>query len=129
MRKLFLISMLTLLAAVTFGQRVIVDTLQGNETVNFEVMQAATQIQAVCTQLGGTSDGKLYLQGSVDGTSFVNVTEATGLVKFYPNDTLTITNVAIWLIGINQKLFNYYRVKGTGTANDTTKVVINCGKN
>jgi hypothetical protein len=119
---------LVLIASVSFGQRVISDTLQGNETVTFTAMQDASQVQALCTQLGGTSDGTLILKGSVDGTTYVTLSETAGLINFYPNDTLTITNGAAWLITIKESLFNYYKVVGAGTASDTTLVSINWSK-
>lgn len=104
-----------------------VDTLQGNETVNFEAIQSSSSsgtlaIQALCTQLGGTSDGTLLLQGSVDGTSYVTITNVAGKYDFYPNDTLTITNGAVMTALITESPFNYYRFQGAGTAGDTTLV-------
>lgn len=115
------------LGVMAFSQRVITDTIQGNETVYFDNMLDAKQVSVVCTELGGTSDGSLYLQGSSDGTNFVTLTETTGKFNFYANDTLTIIDGATWLINI-EKTFNYYRVKGTGTASDTTLVTINWSK-
>ena len=128
MKRLVLLLSFALLVSVSFSQRVVTDTLQGNETVYFEAMNGASQISVLCTQLGGTSDGSLYLQASTDGTNFVNVTETAGSLAFYPNDTLTVTNTAGWLISIKDNPFSYYRIKGTGTASDTTKIVINWGK-
>lgn len=127
--KNLVIVFLVMMAGLAFGQRSISDTLQGNETVTFDVMQDAKQIQALCTQLGGTSDGTLILKGSVDGTTYVTLSETAGLINFYPNDTLTITNGAAWLVTIQEKLFNYYKVVGAGTASDTTLVTIKWGKN
>lgn len=128
MRNLIIV-FLVLLASISFGQRTITDTLQGNETVVFEVMAEATQIQALCTQLGGTSDGTLLLKGSVDGVTYVTLSETTSKINFYPNDTLTITNTAGWLIKLDENLFNYYKVVGGGTASDTTLITIKWGKN
>ena len=115
------------LGVMAFSQRVITDTIQGNETVNFENMLDAKQVSVVCTQLGGTSDGALYLQGSSDGVNFVTLTETAGKFNFYSNDTLTIADGATWLITI-EEAFSYYRVKGTGTASDTTLITINWSK-
>lgn len=107
--------------------RVITDTIQGNETVNFSAMLGMKQATVTCTQLGGTSDGTLLLQGSSNGTSFVTLTE--GVVHFYPNDTLTITNGAVWIIDASASHFNYYRVRGAGTVGDTTLITIDWSKN
>ena len=122
--KNLIVVFLVVVSAFAFGQRSISDTLQGNETVVFDVMQDAKQIQALCTELGGTSDGTLILKGSVDGTTYVTLSETAGLINFYPNDTLTITDGAAWLVTIQSKLFNYYKVVGAGTASDTTLINI-----
>ena len=125
MKKLVLF--LSMILFVVFAQAQIItvsDTLQGNETVNFTSLKQPGQVQVLCTQLGGTSDGTLFLQGSVDGTSFYNITETSNSLAFYPNDTLTITNGAVWLISVKDKPFQYFRVKGVGTASDTTLVTI-----
>ena len=106
------------------AQSVITDTLQGNETVNFEGMRGASQFQALCTQLGGTSDGTLLLQGSVNGSNYVTISTTSGLLTFFPNDTLTITDGAVWLIDIKDNPFRYYRVVGAGTSSDTTLITI-----
>lgn len=127
MRNLIVI-LLVLIASVSFGQRSISDTLQGNETVVFEAMEAASQVQVLCTQLGGTSDGTLLLKGSVDGVTYVTLKETTNMINFYPNDTLTITNGAAWIINIDEELFNYYKVVGAGTASDTTLIDIKWSK-
>lgn len=103
------------------------DTLQGNETVNLGVTRSSTSsgiltLQALCTELGGTSDGTLLLQGSVDGTSYVTIIETAGVFTFFPNDTLTITDGAVMTATIKDSPFNYYRWKGAGTASDTTLI-------
>lgn len=106
-----------------------VDTLQGNETVNFEAIQLTGDynslvIQALCTQTGGTSDGSLILKASVDGTTYTTINTTTDLLAAFPNDTLTITNGASvqWVLGSTP--WRYYRVSGAGTVNDSTQVTI-----
>lgn len=104
------------------------DTIQGNEYVTFGPVTItgtyeSLVIQALCTQLGGTSDGTLILQASVDGTSYNTVTESN-FADFYPNDTLTITNKAIWSAVLKGAPYKYYKVYGDGTPSDTTKVTI-----
>jgi len=126
--KHLIIILFVLLAFSANSQTVITDTLQGNETVNFTGMRGANQIQALCTQIGGTSDGTLILQGSVDGVSYLTVQETTNMFKSYPNDTLTITNGAIWLVDVQNNPFRYYRVVGGGTASDTTLITITWSK-
>ena len=82
----------------------------------------AITFQALCTQLGGTSDGSLRLEGSVDGLSYLTLESGIGYA--YPNDTLTVTNGAIWHFKVTDAPFKYYRVIGLGTANDTTLVTL-----
>lgn len=124
MRKLLVILVLVVVAMTANAQRVVTDTLQGNETVTFEAMQGASAIQALCTQLGGTSDGTLILKGSLDNVTYVTVSEKVNEFSFYPNDTLTIVNGAGWLINVASKPFLYYKVVGGGTASDTTLITI-----
>lgn len=81
-------------------------------------------INALCTQLGGTSDGSALLQGSVDGTSWNTLTSTADKYYFYANDTLTITNGVTWTIIIDKPALQYYRIAATGTASDTTLVTV-----
>ncbi len=125
MKTIFIILGFILFSVTGFSQRVVTDTLQGNETVNFMAMLDARQIQVTCTNVGGTSDGTLVLQGSTDGVNYVTLSATTGVFNFYPNDTLTIVDGAVWLINVEKPTFSYYRVVGAGTASDTTLIVIN----
>lgn len=124
---LLLVSFVGLQAQVGRVYSMTVDTVKSNETIYIATGQITggyetLTIQALCTQIGGTTDGTLTLQGSVDGTSYVALTDATGFVKGYPNDSLTMTNGAVtsWVILDNP--YNDYRLKIAGTASDTTKI-------
>lgn len=125
----FVLSVLAINAQKGRVYSVSVDTLNGNETVNFTLGQITggyetLTIQALCTQVGGTSDGTLILQASVDGTSWLTVQDATGVLKGYPNDTLTITNGAVAQWVVDETPWNFYRVQGAGTASDSTLVTV-----
>lgn len=125
----FILSVLAVNAQKGLVYSVSVDTLNGNETVNFTLGQVTGSydvltIQALCTQVGGTSDGTLILQASVDGASWLTVQDATGVLKGYPNDTLTITNGAVAQWVVDETPWNYYRVQGAGTASDSTLVTV-----
>ena len=143
MKKFVFLLALVVLGTLSYGQKakinaVTVDTLQGNETVNFAIGKitgdyTTLTIQALCTQLGGTSDGTLTVYGSVDGTSysFINTVGAETLtaspkasITGADLNQITITDalVASWVIKDTPYL--YYRVVGGGTANDTTKITI-----
>jgi len=118
---------------------VTVDTLQGSETVNFAIGTTilgsynTLSVTALCTQLGGTSDGTLTLYGSNDGTNYVFINGAADshILTASPKASLTgtdmnqitITNglVANWVV---DPAYRYYRVAGVGTSGDTTKVNI-----
>ena len=102
------------------------DTIQGAETI-YLVSPKFTgddviMIQALCTETGGTADGTLTLDVSVDGTSYVPFTDATGIMKGYPNDSLTITDGAVtsWIVQVNAGY--KYRIKGAGTTGDSTLI-------
>lgn len=122
--KYLAILLLVFVAFTSNAQRTISDDLEGAETVVFSEMLGATQIQALCTNVGGTSDGTLILKGSVDGVTYITVSEKAGEFSFYPNDTLTITDAAGWLVNVVNEPFLYYKVVGGGTSSDTTTITI-----
>jgi len=134
MKRFITLIFLVALAATAFSQRVGIVVTQDTVTVDdvetrytdpviLKGHYNSVAMQALCTQLGGTSDGKIIAQGSVDGTSYVNLNEGTDYVYFFPdNDTLTITNGAIMSVTIKNPPFAYFRFKVTGTASDTTQV-------
>ena len=144
MRKfIFIVALFVLgtLATQTQAQRshaVTVDTIQGAETVKFDIgnitgKYSTLTVQALCTQTGGVSDGTLTLYGSVDGTSysFINAVGAETLtaspkasITGADLNQLTITNglVASWVV--KESPYLYYRVIGVGTSGDTTKVTV-----
>ena len=77
-----------------------------------------------CVQVGGISDGKITLEGSLDGTtnSWVPITNNVFTDMYvYPNDTLTVTSGAEFFFYVPTK-FPRYRVKFIGTAGDTTSL-------
>ena len=142
MKKLILVSFVSLFAMASMAQRgslktLAVDTLQGSETVNFATFNLngsynAVSVTALCTQLGGTSDGTLTLYGSDDGTNWVFINGVGGLIVASPKasntgtdlNQLTITNtlVANWVV--KDTPYRRYRVTGVGTTGDTTQVNI-----
>lgn len=134
MKKIFILLVLVLSVFVANAQTgrtysIAVDTIKGAETVNFDLNQITgsynyLSIQALCTNIGGTSDGTLVLDVSVDGTSYETITTTSGVMNGYPNDTLTILDAAVanWLVeGVP---FKYYRIKGAGTSGDTTAITV-----
>lgn len=84
-------------------------------------------ISGLCTNISGTSEGTIILQGSNDATGldWVNI-DATTYPNggFTPNDTVTITDGQSYhfLIPVD---FKYYREKIVGGASDATGVTNN----
>lgn len=119
-----------LIGVSAFAQRTITDTIQGAETVNFTSMQYAKTIQVLCEDdFGGTSDGLIMLQGSVDGVSFDDLfTNDNYWYSSIANDSLTIVDNATWIIDVSSLKLPYYRFTGDGTTGDTTLVTIKWSK-
>ncbi len=92
-------------------------TNAGTANVDLPVTKTWTQIsiQAVVTKISGTVAGTVFLQGSLDGTNYLNI----GI------DTLTntdvTTNTKIWVI--EGSPYSYYRLllTGSGTMSATIK--------
>jgi hypothetical protein len=135
MKKLFLILVFAVAAMAANAQigavkSVAIDTLTAATTDTSSVVYVsgaynAITFQALCTELGGTSDGKLVLQGSVDGLSYKTLTEKAGAIVGFPvADSAIVTSGAIWDVIVYKAPFKYYRVIGTGTASDTTLVTL-----
>lgn len=134
MRNLILTTLLIVFGLVSMAQKstvhsITADTLTAVETEYFAVgplgySWESVTIQALHTQLGGTSDGTGILQGSIDGVSYVTLQNETGYLLGLPNDSVTITNGAIYQWVIRKPAFNYYRYAATGTASDTTLVTV-----
>ena len=132
MKKILLTFAVLILSIGLFAQAntahtLTADTLNGNETVNFAAVKVTGSfttlaIQGLCTEVGGTSDGTLFPQYSVDGTSYTTITSTANFIYAYPNDTLTITDGAVLEIIISNPPAGYYRLTGTGTASDSTLV-------
>ena len=128
MKKLLFILAFVTLGVTANAQRSIIDTLKGNETVSFAAMVGADQIQVLCTELGGTADGTITMEGSVDGISWETLAETANAYNFYPNDTFTIVDAGVMIVNIKGDPFTYHRIKGVGTASDTTEVTIKWSK-
>jgi hypothetical protein len=133
MKKITMLIVAVLFAFVSYGQVEKVhtapyDSVLAVETVYTGLIKLSGAygtlvIQGLCTDVGGTPDGTLILQGSVDGTTFTNLAPETGSIVYRPNnDTLTITAGAVQTVHFIDPPYNYYRWKATGTANDSTLI-------
>ena len=130
MKNLFLLIALVLALGVNAQNGTLkvadYDTLIGSETVYFPIVTVTGKYQnlsitALCTEIGGTSDGTLQLQYSAGG-NYEDVIQTTGLFEFISNDTLTITDGAVFNVIVREAPVGQYRLKGTGTASDTTLI-------
>jgi len=130
--KNLVVILLAFVSLSVFGQREIIDTIQGAETVNFSAMVNAGTVQVLCEDdFGGTSDGLIRLQGSNDNVTYSTLVFDVNDQFVYTNndnDSLTIVDNATWLIDLDKLGFPYYRITGTGTSGDTTKVTIKWSK-
>lgn len=133
MKKLILIFVALMTISAVNAQKFVkavtpVDTINGNETVYFPTGAITTSgtltLQALCTEIGGTSEGTIRLEGSVDGLSWETLTATAGLVFGYPNDTLTIVDAAVGTWVVKENPWKYYRLAGAGAANDSTLVTV-----
>jgi len=70
-------------------------------------------------KLTGTLDGDCQLQGSLDGTNWINIGSTVALVD--------VSTVAVPLSG-TVLYYNYYRVTVTGVGTQTTNVSVTYGK-
>jgi hypothetical protein len=102
-----------------------VDTVKSNETIYLTTPQISggyetLALQVLCTQKGGTTDGKVTIQASADGISYKGLTDNAAYFYGIGNDTLTMTNgvVGEWIV--LDTPWNFYRFKVEGTASDTT---------
>jgi hypothetical protein len=134
MRKLAILFVIigAFLSTQSFGQAQVIkqvsDTVQSDETIYLTAYTSGAYQSALfdleCTQVGGTSDGTITLEGAIDDNwytvdpsySSVNSTESGG--------TLTITDGATWMNEVTFPAFSKYRFKIEGTADDTTSVTV-----
>jgi len=125
MKKLLSIYVLMLLAGCVFAQNSPV-TMTGTATLtNADTVELSQTVkgvyetisfQPVITKYSGTVAGTVLLQGSVDGTNFVNLN----------TDTLTLTNVTtntkVWTVEGS----NYYYYKVLAITTGTLSAQIKC---
>ena len=132
MKRLLVGVIASLMAVGMFAQVGVVntiaaDTLIGSETLYFYTGELPYQwniatIQVVTAKVGGTPDGILTLEGSVDGTSYVPLKDVSGLVSGFPDDSLDIPDagVAVQTWVVERANFKKFRVKSVGTSGDST---------
>ena len=106
-----------------------VDTLNGADTIYIRTPFLKWNLdyiglQVKCVELGGTSDGSIYPQASIDGIDYANLISTDYLFYSFPNDTLTITDGVVGLWNILALTNNYAGIMAIGTVGDTTEVTL-----
>lgn len=134
--KYFILFILTILSLCSYGQRgktrtLSTDTLNGADTIYIPGLKATGSYNTLAvtyefTQLGGTSDGTLTMQGGdinpeTGDTLWIGLTTSD---LFIPssNDTATIIDGGISTFIIIGTPLEQYRGVCIGTAGDTTEV-------
>jgi hypothetical protein len=131
MKKYILMLMLVVVAIAVSAQKGrVIDLPTGTITdagTTYVVLPAFTSddpvtIQASFTQLTGTAAGTATLEGSVDGTNYIALTDYATFLKGYPAASLTITDgsTTSWVVQTNG--YYKYRVKSVGTGTQSTEV-------
>lgn len=104
------------------------DTMEGVTVANIDIpvsgSYASLSLDLLFTEVGGTSDGTVVLQGGNTLSTLTTLTTADfgNFISYSSNDTLTVTDGGQWLIDIKDPAFRYYRLVATGTTGDTTAV-------
>lgn len=131
MKKIILLLVLSVSVLCVNAQKVYTvdtDTVKGANTKNTKAIPSSVRgsiaSQLLFTEVGGTSDGTAYFQGSVDGTTYVTLTETANMFHFWPNDTVTISDGGTMQVVVNDSPFGYYRYSLVGTSGDTTQYVL-----
>lgn len=112
----------------SFALKTLTNTTAAIEDFTLSSFYKSLTIQVLCTNLTGTSEGKVTINASVDGTNYLALTDVDCLFKGFTNDTLTIANGAIGQWVMVGTPFKYYRIKyapsGTHTTRVTAKIIV-----
>lgn len=130
MKNLLVLVCLTITMIVSaqkgYVQTIPSDTVNGAETLYFETPEilkgGSVSYGILCENVGGTSDGTISLEGSVDGDNFFSLPDSIDLIYKFISDTTTITDNAVFGYVIKDNPFSKLRVKIVGTANDSTLI-------
>ena len=115
-------------SAQTFNQATVwtVDTLTNTETAYLTLPKVTRSVESMsglvlAENITGTSAGTILLQGSLDGTTYVTLTDVTGHVSIAVNDTTTIADNATFGWNVWEPAFLYYRMALVQTGTSTTE--------
>lgn len=123
MKKIILSALFALCLSVTHAQSV-VTTMKSSYSLNSDTVTDAgsayvqlqvtgcyqqVSVQVVVTRLSGTVNAPVYLQASIDGANFLNVSSTDTLHA----TTGTVTHV--WIVNTNPYLYYRLSITGQGT--------------
>ena len=115
-------------SAQTFNKATVwtVDTLTNTETAYLTLPIVTRSVESMsglvlAENITGTSAGTILLQGSLDGTTYVTLTDVTGYVSIAVNDTTTIVDNATFGWNVWKPAFLYYRMALVQTGTSTTE--------
>jgi hypothetical protein len=131
--RYFLTILLFTISLTAFGQfegvvnYLDTDTIKGEDTIRIELPKLTglytLSAEILFEQVGGTSDGTGFLQAAND-TIYQSLV-SNEIVNTTPNDTINISDGAFYTFWLAGTFANNYRFELYGTANDTTKVIVN----
>lgn len=103
------------------------DTLKGAETDYSPSIYLkgnyTLSMQAIFTELGGTSDGTSTVEVSLDNSNWAEITAVDWITWGLPSVGDTIVNGGNYMVTCTKTPYLYYRFKSVGTSGDTTKIV------
>ena len=115
-------------SAQTFNQATVwtVDTLTNTETAYLTLPKVTRSVESIsglvlAETVTGTAAGTILLQGSLDGTTYVTLTDVTGYISIAVNDTTTIVDNATFGWNVYKPAFLYYRMALVQTGTSTTE--------
>ena len=117
---------------ISYGQKgtvlsITADNVEGNENIYLTTKKLtgtyeSVALQTLFTKVSAAAGGTAYIQGSVDGTTYVTLTSTANQFIFFPNDTVTITDGGYMYMISYGSPFTYYRFFIDGDANDTVTI-------
>lgn len=130
-KVIFILAIILCVGFTVNAQRSITLASNGVTVANSTTMQDPIEIQILATNVGGTTDGVVTLQGSTDNITFQNIQPTAGTYLYFPDDTAdltgytwTMTDAGSLLIGLEKRPFTFYQIRAAGTVNDTTTLTI-----
>lgn len=103
-----------------------VDTLTDSETAYLTLPKVTRSVESISGQvlaenISTTTAGTMFLQGSLDGTTYFTLTDVTGYITIAVNDTTTLADNATFGWNVYKPAYLYYRMALVQTGTSTTE--------